>query len=178
MNAAPVFALALRLGISEDDLREGLASFQGIRRRAEKKGEYRGALILDDYAHHPTEIFATLRALKMTKAHQRLIVAFQPHRYSRTKECLDQFAEAFQYADQVILTDIYPAGEKPIEGISSEKVFQTIKKESVAPVEFVKRDALTAHLAQILQPSDLLVTMGAGDITQIGPDLIDENKER
>ncbi|HAZ15732.1 MAG: UDP-N-acetylmuramate--L-alanine ligase [Chlamydiae bacterium GWC2_50_10] len=172
LNAAAVFGLCLRLHLSEEKIREAFLSFQGVARRAEKKGEFRGSFIYDDYAHHPTEIYATLRAVKSTLPQGRLIAAFQPHRYTRSLSCLHQFPEAFYPADCVILTDIYAAGEAPIEGISSEQFYRTLKENCPQRVEYVPRLRLSAFLSDFLEEGDLLITLGAGDITAVGPELI------
>ena len=173
LNATAVFGMGLRLKIPEEVIRTAFATFQGIGRRVEKKGVFRGVSIYDDYGHHPTEIFATLRAIKSTLSKERLVVAFQPHRFSRTKECLHQFPEAFGHADRVILTDIYSAGESPQEGASTEALFQIMKEKCPAHVELIERAKLTPFLANALQEGDILITMGAGDITHIGPELME-----
>ncbi len=172
LNAAAVFGLGLRLKISEEVIREAFLSFKGIGRRVERKGGYQGAFIFDDYAHHPTEIFVTLKAIKTALTRGRLIVAFQPHRYTRTKECLDQFSAAFQHADRVVLTEIYSAGEEPHEGVSNEKLFQTMRENCSVPVDFVTRNKLPSFFADFLIQEDVLITMGAGDITHVGPEIL------
>jgi len=172
LNASAAFGLGLQLDVSEASLRKSLKTFRGVGRRAEKKGEALGIEIYDDYAHHPTEIFATLRALKQAFYGKRVIVAFQPHRYSRTKYCLSDFAESFRYADQVILTDIFAAREPPLPEVTPEKVVERIKADGYNTIQFVARDRLIKHLTSYLKPGDVLVTMGAGDITAVGPDLL------
>jgi len=169
LNAAAAFGLALKLDIKESSIRESLKTFQGIGRRIERKGIASEIEIYDDYAHHPTEIFATLRALRVATRGKRIVVAFQPHRYSRTKYCMDDFADAFEYADQVIITDIYAAREDPIPNITPEKLLERIKSDGFHSVSFVARDLLATHLATFLKPGDVLITMGAGDITTVGP---------
>lgn len=174
LNAAAVFGLGRQLDIDENILRKSLMSFRGVGRRLEKKGGVGDIQIFDDYAHHPTEIFATLRALKHATPGKRVIVAYQPHRYSRTKYCLDDYAEAFESADQVILTDIYAASEVPLPDITPQKVLERIKKDGYQKICFVERENLTKYLSNYLQPGDILITMGAGDITSVGPALLDE----
>lgn len=169
LNAAAVFGLGMQLDVGEKILREGLKTFRGVGRRVEKKGSVSQIEIYDDYAHHPTEIFATLRALRAATVGKRLIVAFQPHRYSRTKYCLDDFADAFEYADQVVLTDIYAAREVPIPEVTAEKVLERIKEGGYHTICFIKREELIEYLSSYLQPGDVLITMGAGDITTVGP---------
>lgn len=177
LNASAVFGMGIKLDLPEETIRRGLASFQGVGRRMEKKGQIGQIDIYDDYAHHPTEIFATLRALKTATHCRRLVVAFQPHRFSRTRDCLEEFSGSFEYADAVIVTDIYAAQEDPIPGVSGELVLQRIKKSKTGPVEFVKREALPQFLSAFLQPGDLLLTMGAGDITQVGPAVLSALKQ-
>jgi len=172
LNATAVFGLALSLGVAEHTARAAFACFQGVGRRAEKKGEVRSIAIYDDYAHHPTEILATLSAMREAALGKRLVVAFQPHRYSRTKECLEQFPEVFDAADELIVTDIYSAGEAPLPGVTIDVVLEKIKTRSKAKVHYVPRQELTSMLCSFLRPQDQLVTMGAGDITRVGPEVL------
>ncbi len=174
LNAAAVFGLARQLDVDDKVIRKGFESFRGIGRRLERKGGAKEIEIYDDYAHHPTEIFATLRALKHATHGKRVVVAYQPHRYSRTKYCLDDYAEAFESADQVILTDIYAASEIPMPDITPQKVLDRIKKDGYKTICFVERENLTKYLSKFLQAGDVLITMGAGDITLVGPALLDE----
>ncbi|MFI5334801.1 MAG: UDP-N-acetylmuramate--L-alanine ligase [Chlamydiales bacterium] len=173
LNGAAVFGLALRLGVSEQEIRSALKSFQGVGRRAEKKGEHRHILLYDDYAHHPTEILATLRGLKAAAGERRLVVAFQPHRYSRTKECMDLFPEVFGEADELILTDIYAAGEAPIDGVTTEVLLRKLRVKYPLHLHYFPRRGLATDIVPLLKKGDLLVTMGAGDITKIGPEILD-----
>ncbi len=172
LNAASVFCLGLQLGISEAKIREAFSHFKGVGRRAEFQGEQKGISVFDDYAHHPTEIFATLRAMKQAVFQRRLVVAFQPHRYTRTRDCLSEFAEAFEKADLLVLTDIYAASEAPIEGITSEAVLSKIKETLCIDVFYSPRKTLVDTLVSLLEPEDVLVTMGAGDITQVGKEVL------
>ncbi|NGX26244.1 MAG: UDP-N-acetylmuramate--L-alanine ligase [Chlamydiae bacterium] len=174
LNASAVFGLGLKLDISEKTLRKGFRIFQGVGRRVEKKGKAAEIEIYDDYAHHPTEIFATLRALKHALIGKRLVVAFQPHRYSRTKYCLDDFADAFEYADQVILTDIFAAREPPLPEVTPKKVVERIQAGGYNAIRFVGREELVEYLASHLKPGDVLITMGAGDITTVGPAVLEK----
>lgn len=172
LNTASVFGLGLKLEIPEEKMRNAFACFKGVNRRAEFKGEKGGIAIFDDYGHHPTEIFATLRAMKQAIGHRKLIACFQPHRYSRTRDCLHEFGPAFESADQLILTDIYSAREAPIEGIDIQLLLKEMKKTTSLDVRYVPRDALASFLANHLQKEEVLVTMGAGDITQVGPEVL------
>ncbi len=172
LNAAAVFGLALSLKIPEKIIREAFKDFQGIKRRMEKKGEFNQALIFDDYGHHPTEIAKTLLALRTAMPLKRIIVAFQPHRYSRTQDCLEQYPSCFDYIDHLILTDIYGAFEQPIPGINSQVLLEKIKTKSRATITYVPRGELKDHLLKFLKPGDILLTLGAGDITQLGSQLV------
>ncbi len=163
LNAAAVFGLALSLGIEEQKIRYALATFPGIGRRCEKKGEKRGVLFLDDYAHHPTEIEKTLGAIKDAVEERRLVVLFQPHRYTRTRDTLEALGKAFERADYVYVTDIYAAGESPIEGISPENLVDRMRERSTVPCSYLPKQKW-AEIA--LQPHDVFVSMGAGDVTQ------------
>ncbi len=172
LNTAAVFGFGLRLNISEPLLRRALGSFQGVGRRVEKKGEAKAIEVYDDYAHHPTEILTTLKAIKSASEGKRLVVAFQPHRYTRTRDCMDQFPDAFVDADVLILADIYSAGEKSIDGITTERLLENIRNKIKDRVRYVPRQDLVRYLAGFLEPNDVLITMGAGDVTKVGPDLL------
>lgn len=172
LNAASVFGMGLKLDIPIAVLRNALQSFRGVGRRLEKKGRINEVEVYDDYAHHPTEIFATLRALRCVLHDRRIVVAFQPHRYSRTADCMDDFADAFVYADEVVVTDIYSAGEKPLPGITPEKILTRMKKGGHPSTSFVEKEKLVAYFSNHLKPGDVLITMGAGDITHLGPALL------
>ena len=172
LNAAAVFGLGLKLGIPEDQIRAAFLAFRGVGRRAELKGESRHICVFDDYAHHPSEIFATLRAMKQAIGKKRLIVAFQPHRYTRTRDCLNEFGSAFENADILVLTEIYAASESPIEGISHELLAEKIRAHSHLEVHCCPRKKLVDYLAHLLQEEDILVTMGAGDITHVGKEVL------
>ena len=162
LNGVAVFGLALRLGVVEDSIRKTLSSFTGVKRRLEHKPtKSLDYMVLDDYGHHPTEIRVTLKALKEAVGRRRLVVIFQPHRYSRTKLCYESFKTAFEDADLLVLTDIYAAGEIPLEGISSENLARDIS------VNYYSKEDLVASITPLLQKGDVIVTMGAGDITEI-----------
>jgi UDP-N-acetylmuramate--alanine ligase len=171
LNAAAVFGLGIKINIPEKKIREAFATFKGISRRSEFKGEYGDIDIFDDYAHHPTEIFATLRAVKQAIGGRRLIAAFQPHRYTRTADCLNEFGPAFEHADILILTDIYGAREAPIEGITNELLLAKIREKG-CDASYVSRPNLAPFLADYLKPDDVLITLGAGDITQVGTEVL------
>ncbi len=159
LNGAAVFALGVILGVDEGAIRRAFQTFEGVRRRLEKKGEVSGVLFLDDYAHHPTEIAATLSGIRSAVGKRRVIALFQPHRYSRIAHCMDGLASSFDEAYRVYVTDIYSAGEAPIEGVSQESLLKTIPRS--APFD-------EACFVDQLRPHDVVVTLGAGDITHFG----------
>ncbi|MDD5078792.1 MAG: UDP-N-acetylmuramate--L-alanine ligase [Candidatus Omnitrophica bacterium] len=163
-NALSVIALAMELKISPEVVKRALAGYKGAGRRLEVKftdGDY---TLIDDYAHHPTEIKASLSALRNFKS-KRLVAVFQPHRFSRTQMLMDEFAASFDLADCIIVTDIYPAGEQPIEGVDSLALCDRIRRRSPGKfLEFLPKDKITEHILKTLQPGDLVVTLGAGDI--------------
>ena len=168
LNSAAVFALCTQLGISETLIRESLACFQGVRRRVEKKGEISGITVYDDYAHHPTEIAVTLNAIKTAVGKRRIVVAFQPHRYSRLKTFMDRFASALQSCDVVVLTDVYSAQEAPIPEVTITTLQERIQKQLGKEVHYYPREQLVHFLFSFMKQGDVLVTLGAGDITQVG----------
>ena len=147
---------------------EALASFAGVDRRFSVRGEAGGVLVVDDYGHHPTEIAATLGAARLFG--RRLVVAFQPHRFTRTRDLLEDFAPSLKGADEIVLTDIYAAGEAPIEGITIERLLTTFPAESAA--SYLARKSLAESLLRRLRPGDLLLTLGAGDITHVGSEIL------
>lgn len=172
LNALAVFGLALRCGISETTIREGLLRFKGVHRRCEFKGEASGTVVIDDYAHHPTEISNTLHALRGAFEERRLVVIFQPHRYSRVHDCIGSFAGIFDEADEVVVTEIYSAGESPIKGISHEIILEENAQAASTHFEHIPIKQLVEKLTPRLRPQDVVVTLGAGDITKIGPEIL------
>ena len=172
LNSAAVFALALSLGADENLVRQGLRSFSGVLRRLEWKGEAQGVQVFDDYGHHPTEISATLSALRGKIGKKRLVVVFQPHRYTRVRDCADGFLDCFGDADEVVLTDIYSAGENPIEGITSAALYTRMRECLGGKLHFISHVHLDVGVAQLLMPHDVVLTVGAGDITQIGKPIL------
>ena len=172
LNAASVFGLCLKLGIAEEKIRSGLENFSGVGRRCEKRFERGAVLFVDDYGHHPTEIEKTLKAVKTAAQERRLIAVFQPHRYSRLRDLFHAFSTAFERADFVYITDVYAAGEEPIEGIDALHFLDAIRKVSTVPCAYIAREKLVDELNTILRPHDLLLTFGAGDITRLHNDLI------
>ncbi|HEX2228666.1 MAG TPA: UDP-N-acetylmuramate--L-alanine ligase, partial [Candidatus Binatia bacterium] len=171
-NALAVVAVAHELEIPFARVSEALAEFSGIHRRFEVKGEPKGVMVIDDYGHHPAEVRATVGAIRDSWK-RPLTVIFQPHRYSRTQDLFNDFISAFDGADRLILTDIYPAGEDPIAGVSSETLYQAIKKQGRLDVEHIAaREEIVNRLVGSLKPGDIVLTLGAGDIHSVGDALV------
>jgi UDP-N-acetylmuramate--alanine ligase len=172
-NALAAVAVAHELEISFARAAEALARFTGIHRRFEVKGEPRGIMVIDDYGHHPTEIRATIGAIRESWK-RPLTVIFQPHRFTRTRDLFDEFLTAFECADRLVLTEIYPAGEDPIAGATGEALYQAIKRKGHMELEFVPdKNQIAAQIAGKLNPGDILLTLGAGDIYKVGDTLVE-----
>ncbi|MCI4625586.1 MAG: UDP-N-acetylmuramate--L-alanine ligase [Candidatus Magnetoovum sp. WYHC-5] len=171
LNSLAAVAVGRALGVDLDTIKKSLNAFKGIKRRLEFKGEVNGIKVYDDYGHHPTEIMMTMKGIK-DSVDNRLVVVFQPHRYTRTRDLFEEFAGAFNYADKLYLLDIYAAGEMPIDGINSEKIYTELRKKGV-DVSYVKNidDVLMDMKAQ-LKSGDLFVTFGAGDVWKIGENFL------
>jgi UDP-N-acetylmuramate--alanine ligase len=173
-NALAAIAVALEFGVAADRALEGLAQFRGAERRFERKGEVNGVVVIDDYGHHPTEVTAVLNAARATGAH-RIICVFQPHRYTRTAHLLAQFGPALARADEIVLTDIYPAGEEPIPGVTIEQLAQQVQVHAPGRVRVVKALAdLPAVVAALVRTGDMVITLGAGSIGTVGPRILEE----
>ncbi|MGR3912493.1 MAG: UDP-N-acetylmuramate--L-alanine ligase [Candidatus Rhabdochlamydia sp.] len=172
LNGAAVFGLTLLMGIDEQGIRESFKQFKGVKRRMEKKGENKGVMIFDDYAHHPTEIQTTLQGLKQASEEKRVVAIFEPHRFSRFKHAWDAFLEAFTLVDYLIVTDVESAGELPIEGVTGELFADQLKQKVAIPVEFVKREHLLPFVGKLLRPHDVCITLGAGSITALSDELL------
>ena len=172
LDALACIVTGLSIGVPFPKMAAGLAAFHGAKRRFQTKGNVRGVWIVDVYAHHPTEIAATLKAARET-APKRLICAFQPHRYSRTQLLAKEFGRAFVSADILVLTDVYSAGEAPIPGISGETIRAEVERQTGAHVIYVpRREDVAAKLAALAADGDLIITMGAGDIYRSGEELV------
>lgn len=173
LNALACIAVAVELDIPFEQIREGFAQFGGVGRRFQVKGEVNGITVVDDYGHHPVEIRATLAAAKSGWPERRLVVAFQPHRYTRTKELFSDFVTCFYDADLLVITDIYAASEAPIPGISAENLTAEIARHGQRDITHIpERAAVAGHIASIVQPGDMVVTLGAGSIWQTGEELL------
>jgi UDP-N-acetylmuramate--alanine ligase len=173
LNALATIAVADELSVPHDVLRRSLAGFGGVQRRFTIVGEHEGITVVDDYGHHPAEVEATLEAAVEAYG-RRLVVAFQPHRYTRTRDCFDDLTRAFNRADVVFLTDVYPAGEKPIEGANSARLVEAMRAHGHRDVTYVPKLAdLVAALRARIRPGDVVITQGAGDVTRIGRELLE-----
>jgi len=170
-NAAMAIGVAAATGADVEAAARGLRRFTGVGRRFEVLGVFRGVTLIDDYAHHPSEIAATLGAVRQRYPSNRLVAVFQPHLYSRTEALGDAMGIALAMADVAVVTDVYPAREKPIRGVSGEKVVKAARRAG-AHVEWVPRlDDLVVRLDQAVGDGDVVVTLGAGDITKVGREL-------
>jgi len=170
-NALAAVATGLELGIPFAKIAEGLAAFDGVGRRLELKGEQDGITVIDDYGHHPTEIRATLSALRDRYPKRRLVALFQPHRFTRTQSLWKEFAHAFEHADSAYILDIYPAGEEAIPGVTSDlivKAMQGVHPHASAVPKPFSAEALRAEL----KSGDVLLTLGAGDVWKYGEQLL------
>ena len=175
-NALAAVAVGHELEIPFSRVAEALDGFTGIHRRFEIKGEPRGITIIDDYGHHPAEIQATIEAIHDSWK-RPLIVIFQPHRFSRTQDLFDDFLTAFEGADRLVLTEIYAAGEDPIEGVTSEGLYQGIKRRGHMEVDFIPdKGQIVKQLVGKLNPGDIVLTLGAGDVYKVGEALVEALK--
>jgi UDP-N-acetylmuramate--alanine ligase len=171
LNALATVAVGLELGLPFDRIASGLAEFRGAERRFEVRGESAGILVIDDYGHHPTEIAAVVAAARGFK--RRVIVAFQPHRFTRTAALLSAFGPALKGADHIVLTDIYGAGEDPIPGITLEVLGAAIRRSVGVPVDLVPRvDDVPDAIGRIAKPGDVVITLGAGSIGAVPEKLL------
>jgi UDP-N-acetylmuramate--alanine ligase len=173
LNALACCAVAHELGIPFATTSEALGGFQGVQRRFTVRGEVRGITVVDDYGHHPAEIKATLSGARASFPHRRIVCAFQPHRYTRTRDLLGDFATAFNDADSLVLTEIYAAGEDPIPGVTGARLHEAVKACGHRDAIFVERAALPARLREGVREGDLVLTLGAGDITHVGEELLE-----
>lgn len=179
MNATGVLAAGWALGLDVAAMAAGLASFGGVRRRFERIGEAAGVTVVDDYAHHPTEVRATLRAARAA-GYRRVWAVFQPHRYSRTAALQRDFGDAFTDADHVVLMDVYSAGEAPVPGVSGKSVLDLMlaSHPKAATAYFPHRGDIPGYIAGRVRDGDLVMTMGAGDVTTMAPEILRALDER
>ncbi len=173
LNAMACIAVALELDVPFAAVQEGFARFSGVGRRFQVKGEPGGVMVVDDYGHHPAEIRATLAAARQGWPERRVVAVFQPHRYTRTHELFSDFVAAFSDADILILTDVYAAGEEPIQGATSERLAKELRSHGQKDVTWISdREAIPAQLAGIVREGDIVITLGAGNIWQQGEALV------
>ena len=170
-NALAAIAAGFALGVTLDLMREGLRQFGGVERRFQHLCDVAGLSIVDDYAHHPTEIAATLQAARASYPGRRIVAAFQPHLFSRTRDFSEAFGEALSSADAVFLAEIYPARERPIPGITSDLIAASLSRAGRPPVWQGARSELSEALCGFVSKGDVVITIGAGDITRTGPEL-------
>ena len=167
LNALGAVAIGLELQVPFRRIAEALGEFSGAERRFQVRGERRGVMVVDDYGHHPTEIAAVIAAARSTG--RRLMVVFQPHRYTRTRDLLAEFGTALSGADEVVLTDIYPAGEPPLAGVTVDSVAESVRAAGHCPLHVVPNLAdLPGRVASLAKPGDLVITLGAGSIGAVG----------
>ena len=173
LNGLAAFAVGLELGLEPEAIGAGLRRFTGVGRRFELRGTAAGVRVVDDYAHHPTEIAAVL-ATARRQPHDRLVVIFEPHRYSRTARFLDRFAAVLSTADVVVLADIFAAGEPPLPGITTERLVRAVRRETDRPVHHVRGlDEVAPLVAGLARPGDLVLTLGAGPIGGVGSPVLE-----
>jgi UDP-N-acetylmuramate--alanine ligase len=169
LNALGAIGVAIEADLAKEAVVSGLAGFAGVGRRFERKGEAGGVTVIDDYGHHPAEIAATIRTAVTCFPGRRLVMVFQPHRFTRTKALFGQFCRAFDEVDELLLTEIYPASEAPIPGVSGESLAQGIRQVGKTKVTyFPDFDAVVKALPGVVRGGDVLITMGAGNVWQVG----------
>jgi UDP-N-acetylmuramate--alanine ligase len=179
LNGLAAAGAALAVGLSVGDIAKGLAAFGGVERRWQLRGTVKGVTVIDDYAHHPTEVRATVGSAR-PGPWRRVVAVFQPHRYSRTQVLWSEFGSSFAGADQVVLTDVYGAGETPVPGVTGKLVADAICSEFPGrPVAYLPhRHELVAYLTSHVREGDVVLTLGAGDITSLGEELLQRLEQR
>jgi UDP-N-acetylmuramate--alanine ligase len=178
-NALAVLAVADFLALPFETYVKALAQFEGVARRFTVRGEVGGVTVVDDFGHHPAEVRATLAGARAAFAGRRVLAAFQPHRYTRTRDQLAEFATAFHDADRVVICDIFAAGEKPIEGVSSEVLVGLARRAGHPDITYVpRREDLAAWLDAQAAPGDLVITLGAGNVQLVCNEVIDRLENR
>jgi UDP-N-acetylmuramate--alanine ligase len=171
LNSLAAIAVALEIHIDVNKMREALSGFEGTQRRLELKSDTGGIRVYDDYAHHPTEIKATLKAVRESKDVNRLCVIFQPHRYTRTRDLMKEYRGSFGHADCVVLMDIYPAGEEPIKGVNTSALIKGMNAKKIYHMN--NRDEIVKFMLKTMEPGDVVLTLGAGDVWKVGEELVD-----
>jgi UDP-N-acetylmuramate--alanine ligase len=178
LNAAAAVGAAILLGLSPEAAAAALASFSGVHRRFERRGAFGGAELVDDYAHHPTEVAATLQTARLA-ATRRVVAVFQPHRYTRTEAMWREFGESLRAADVIVLTDVYAAGESPIPGVTGKLVVDAAAEAAPGKriIYLPRRSEVAPFLAREIRDGDLVLTLGAGDITMVGDETLERLRE-
>jgi UDP-N-acetylmuramate--alanine ligase len=178
LNATAAIAVGIGLDISVDAIRAALDQFRGVDRRFQLRGQAAGVSVIDDYGHHPTEIKATLAAARQC-GYRKVHVVFQPHRYTRTRDLMDDFTNAFTDADSLFVLDIYAASESPIEGISGEALALAVGEKSGRSAEYVTSFAEAVNaVTSVAHEGDMILTLGAGSVSQLGPMIVEKLNER
>jgi UDP-N-acetylmuramate--alanine ligase len=178
LNATAAIAVGIGLDITPDDVRAGLESFRGVDRRFQLRGKAGGITVIDDYGHHPTEIRATLSAARQC-GFGKVHVIFQPHRYTRTRDLMDEFATAFEDADSLVVLDIYAASEPPIEGVTGEALAHLINENGRPPARYAGSFADgVSSVVSAAHPGDMILTLGAGSVSQLGPMILEKLAEK
>lgn len=172
-NALASVAIGLELGMDFADIKSGLERFEGVFRRFQQKMDYKGVLVIDDYAHHPTEVQATISAARDGWKDRRIVAVFQPHLFSRTQQMYQEFGLSFFDAEVLVITDVYPSREKPIEGVTGKLIADTAKTYGHRGVHYVEnKEDLPATLKDLVKENDIVITMGAGDIYRYGEEFV------
>lgn len=170
LNALAAIGIGYLLRIEFQDISRSLERFAGVKRRFQQKANCDGVLVVDDYAHHPTEIASTLQAAQ-SMGRNRVITIFQPHRYSRTKHLMEEFCSTLSKSDYLILTDIYAASERVSDGSSTKDLLERLQQQMINPLVYLPKDSIVQRVLDIVQPGDLVLTLGAGDVYQISDDI-------
>ena len=174
LNSLAVLAVCEHVGVPFDKAAQALSSFEGIQRRFTVRGEVGGITIVDDFGHHPAEVRATLSGARQGFPGRRIVAAFQPHRFSRTRDQFDAFTTSFADADSLVLCDVFAAGEEPIAGANSSALAKAIEKSGHRQVKYIaRREDVAPYLAQLCEKGDMVITLGAGDIQLTCNDLIE-----
>ena len=177
LNSLAAILVGLKLGLKFESITNSIADFSGTKRRFHLRADVDGVMLIDDYAHHPTEIRAVLDACRNWKD-RRLIVVFQPHRYTRTRFLADEFGRCFKGADKLILTDIYAASEDPIEGVSVKNIYDRVKKYGIDDVTMMNKETIAEHVMALKKRGDMILVLGAGDIKEVTNELSERLNKR
>ncbi len=177
LNSLAAILVGFKLGLSFESICRSIQDFTGTKRRFHLRADVDGVMLIDDYAHHPTEIRAVLDACRNWKD-RRVIVVFQPHRYTRTKFLVEEFGRCFKGADKLILTDIYAASEEPIEGVSVKNIYDRVRLHGLNDVTMMNKESVTRHIMDMKKSGDMIVVLGAGDIKEVSDELSDKLNKR